>query len=107
VVTRRLWLDAAAAGYARQALRFPGLRVLLRVDCQTSSPDGEPRVETRYFASSLDPARVTPGRLLELVRGHWQVEIPQSDCPQSDNLCVAGRAGYHRRGGLARAGLVA
>jgi predicted transposase YbfD/YdcC len=41
------------------------------------------------------------------VRGHWGIEIPQSDCPRSDNLCVAGRAGYHHRGGLARAGLMA
>ena len=73
-MTRRLWLDVAAADYARQALDFPGLRVLLRVDCETRPPGGEPTVETRYFASSLDPERVTPGRFLDLVRGHWQVE---------------------------------
>jgi hypothetical protein len=30
--------------------------------------------ETRYFASSLDPAAVTPADLLGLVRGHWGVE---------------------------------
>ncbi|HXL20042.1 MAG TPA: hypothetical protein VN961_21200 [Streptosporangiaceae bacterium] len=47
-------------------------------------------------------------------RGHdwprpvWRgPEIPQSDDPRSDNLCVAGRAGYHCRGGPARAGLMA
>ena len=60
---RRLWFDSATVGYAREALKFPGLRVLLRVDR-----------ETRCFASSLDPAHVGPHRLLNLVRGRWQVE---------------------------------
>jgi hypothetical protein len=107
VVTRRLWCDAATADYAREALSFPGLRVLARVDCETRRHDGSTTRESRYFAASLDPARVTPARLLELVRGHWEVEIPRSDDPRSDNLCVAGRAGYDRRGGPACAGLVA
>jgi predicted transposase YbfD/YdcC len=74
VVTRRLWLDVATADYARQALNFPGLRVLLRVDCETRSAEGVVTAESRYFASSLDPARVLASRLLDLVRGHWQVE---------------------------------
>jgi len=74
VVVRRIWCDAATADYARGALSFPGLRLLARVDCQTAPRRGEPTVETRYFACSLDPARVTPARLLALVRGHWQVE---------------------------------
>lgn len=74
MVTRRIWCDAATADYAREALSFPGLRVLARVDCETRRPDGSTARETRYFASSLDPARVTPARLLELVRGHWEVE---------------------------------
>jgi hypothetical protein len=34
-------------------------------------------------------------------------EKPQSDDPQSDHLCIARRAGYDRRRGLACAGLVA
>lgn len=73
-MTRRLWLDAAAADHARQALDFPGLRVLLRVDCETRSADGGMTAESRYFASSLDPARVPASRLLGLVRGHRQIE---------------------------------
>ena len=40
------------------------------------------------------------------IRSHWGIEIPQSEDPRSDNLCVAGRPGYHRRGGPARAGRV-
>ena len=74
MVTRRLWCDASAADYARETLSFPGLRVLARVDCEARRPDGATTRETRYFAASLDPARVTPARLLELVRGHWEVE---------------------------------
>lgn len=74
MVTRRLWCDAATADYAREALSFPGLRLMVRVDSETRRRDGRTTTETRYFATSLGPARVTPGRLLELVRGHWEVE---------------------------------
>ena len=35
---------------------------------------GEERVEVVYGVTSLRPERATPGRLLELVRGHWQME---------------------------------
>jgi predicted transposase YbfD/YdcC len=61
-------------------------------------------VEVRYYLSTLP---VDVKLFARAVRGHWSVEIPQPDYPRSDNLCVAGRAGYHRRGGFARAGLVA
>jgi hypothetical protein len=74
VVVRRIWCDAATADYARGALSFPGLRLLARVDSETRRRDGGPTTETRYFACSLDPARVSPARLLGLVRGHWEVE---------------------------------
>jgi hypothetical protein len=61
-------------------------------------------VETRYYLSSLP----NDAKLLnDAVRSHWGVENPQSDDPQSDNLCVAGRADYHCCGGSARAGLMA
>lgn len=71
---RRLWVDAEAAAYAGRALDFPGLRALLRVDREVRARGREPVVDTRYFATSLDPAAVPPARLLELVRGHWRVE---------------------------------
>ena len=48
--------------------------MLARVDCETRRHDGTTAQETRYFAASLDPVRATPTRLLELVRGHWEVE---------------------------------
>lgn len=69
-----MWCDAATADYAREALSFPGLRVLFRVDAETRPAGGGATVETRYFATSLDPGRGSPGRLLDLARGHWQVE---------------------------------
>jgi hypothetical protein len=74
VVVRRIWVDASTADYAREVLNFPGLRAVLRVDCATSPPGGAAATETRYFATSLDPARVPAAALLRLVRGHWQVE---------------------------------
>jgi hypothetical protein len=73
-VTRRLWWDRATADYARAALSFPGLRLLLRVDSETRGGGAAPTTETRYFATALDPGRVTPDELLRAVRGHWQVE---------------------------------
>jgi hypothetical protein len=73
VVTRRLWVDAASADYAREKLSFPGLRILLRVGSETRG-GGEAKTETRYFATALDPGQVTPKGLLGAVRNHWQVE---------------------------------
>jgi hypothetical protein len=35
---------------------------------------GAERVEVVYGATSLRPARVTPGQVLALVRGHWPIE---------------------------------
>ncbi len=74
MVTRRLWLDLETADYAREHLSFPGLRMVLRVDSETRGGGAAAAGETRYFATSLDPEAVTPARLLELVRGHWQIE---------------------------------
>lgn len=73
-MTRRLWCDTATADYARERLSFPGLRIVLRVDSVVQAAGADPSVETRYFASSLDPHRTTPDQLLALVRGHWAVE---------------------------------
>jgi len=66
--------------------------------------NGIPGSEIRYYIGSVAG---TAEEYLQGVRGHWGIEIPQSDDPRSDNLCIAGRAGYHRRGGPARAGLMA
>lgn len=67
----------------------------------------EVEVELVLGITSLTREQAGAGELLSLTRGHWGIEMPRSEHPRSDNLCVAGRAGYHRRGGPARAGLVA
>ena len=46
----------------------------MRVDRQTREADGKMSCETRYFATSLDPAVASAAGLLQLVRGHWSVE---------------------------------
>jgi len=63
-------------------------------------------IEVVFGVTSLARQQAGPRRLLELIRAHWGIENPQSDGPRSANLCVAGRAGYHRRGGPVRAGLM-
>jgi hypothetical protein len=73
-VTRRLWVDTESADYAREALNYPGLRSLARVDCEVRKAGAVLSAETRYFACGLDPARVEVWELLKLIRGHWCVE---------------------------------
>ena len=46
----------------------------MRVDRQTREPDGTGTTQTRYFATSLDPAGVSAAGLLRLIRGHGSVE---------------------------------
>jgi predicted transposase YbfD/YdcC len=55
-------------------LNFSGLRLLARVDSETKSAGQVVARETRYFACSLGPGRISAGGLLKLIRGHWQVE---------------------------------
>lgn len=46
----------------------------MRVDRETKTPGRAGTVQTRYFATSLDPATVSAAELLRLIRGHWCVE---------------------------------
>ena len=55
-------------------MKFPGLRVVARVDRHTRAADGTRTCETRYFATSLNPDAVSAAQLLRLIRGHWSVE---------------------------------
>lgn len=73
-MTRRLWVDTEAADYAREALSYPGLRILARVDCEARKGGQRTSAETRYFACSMDPQRVEVWQLLKRIRGHWGVE---------------------------------
>jgi len=64
---------------------------------------GERTDTAHYFITSH---RGTAAELAGLIRRHWGIEFPQSEDPRGDNLSAAGRPGYHRRGGSARAGRV-
>ena len=46
----------------------------MRVDRQTRSRGKTVTVQSRYFATSLNPARVSAAGLLRLIRGHWCAE---------------------------------
>ena len=104
--TKALDRQVGTADYVRQRCDFPGVRMVFRLDYEVRERGQQVSLETRYGLTSLSPEQVSPKQLMGWVRGHWGVEIPQSDDPRSDNLCVAGRAGYHRRGGPARVGRV-
>ena len=58
----------------RDATRFPGIELILRVESVIRGKDGVTRTETRYFITSLRGDETSPERLLRLVRGHWSVE---------------------------------
>ena len=71
-----MWLNLDDAQYICERLDFPDCRIVLRVDREIRAPDGKILfAESRYFATSLDPASVTSSRLQSYVRDHWQVEI--------------------------------
>jgi predicted transposase YbfD/YdcC len=65
---RRLWASAALTGY----LDWPGVAQVGKVERRVTQ-QGTRTSQTRYFVTSLAPAW-GPARLLELKRGHWQIE---------------------------------
>ena len=90
-----------------EGLRDAGLWKGLTAICMVLSHrvvEGDESIEVRYSIGSLVG---TAAEYLNAIRGPWGIENPRSDDPRSDNLCIAGRAGYHRRGGPARAGRMA
>jgi predicted transposase YbfD/YdcC len=68
---RRLTTSQALAGYSA----WPGIAQVFELERSVISPKtGEARSETIYGVTSLSSHQATPARLLELVRGHWQIE---------------------------------
>ncbi len=65
---RRLWASAALTGY----LDWPGVGQVGKVE-RVVEQHGSAVTQIRYFITSL-PAAVPAGRLLQLKRGHWQIE---------------------------------
>jgi predicted transposase YbfD/YdcC len=71
IETRNLTTSEALVGYSD----WPGLAQVFEVGRHVITKKTETeRVEMVYGVTSLSPERATPGRVLELVRGHWAIE---------------------------------
>jgi predicted transposase YbfD/YdcC len=68
---RNITTSEALVGYSD----WPGLAQVFEVGRHVLiQKTGQERAEVVYGVTSLPPERATPERLLELVRGHWQIE---------------------------------
>jgi predicted transposase YbfD/YdcC len=68
---RNITTSEALVGYSD----WPGLAQVFELGRHVIIPKtGKERAEVVYGVTSLGPQRATPGRLLELVRGQWQIE---------------------------------
>jgi len=68
---RNITTSEALVGYSD----WPGLAQVFELGRHVMIQNtGEERVEVVYGVTSLRPERATPGHLLALVRGHWQIE---------------------------------
>lgn len=71
IETRNLTTSEALVGYSD----WPGMAQVFEVGRHViTKKTGKERVEVVYGVTSLSPDRAGPGRLLELVRGHWHIE---------------------------------
>jgi predicted transposase YbfD/YdcC len=71
IETRNLTTSEALVGYSD----WPGLAQVFEVGRHViTKKTGTERVEVVYGVTSLSSERATPGRVLELVRGHWAIE---------------------------------
>jgi predicted transposase YbfD/YdcC len=68
---RNVTTSEALVGYSH----WPGLAQVFEVGRHVIiQKTGQERVEVVYGVTSLNPERATPGRVLDLVRGHWHIE---------------------------------
>lgn len=68
---RNITTSAALVGYND----WPGLAQVFEIGRHViTKKTGEERSEVVYGVTSLRPERVSPGQLLEFVRGHWHIE---------------------------------
>jgi predicted transposase YbfD/YdcC len=88
-----------------EVLEKQGTEQVIRVE-RVRAVAGTTTRSVDYDLTSLDGLRAGAFDLLAWIRAHWAIENPQPDCWRSDNLCVAGRAGYHHPGGPVRVGRV-
>jgi predicted transposase YbfD/YdcC len=68
---RNITTSEALVGYST----WPGLAQVFEVGRHVIiQKTGQERTEVVYGVTSLTPERATPGRVLDLVRGHWHIE---------------------------------
>jgi len=67
---RHITTSEALVGYSD----WPGLAQVFELGRHITQNTTKERVEVVYGVTSLNPERATPERLLELIRGHWQIE---------------------------------
>ena len=67
---RNITTSEALVGYSD----WPGLAQVFELGVRHHPKNGQGTGEVVYGVTSLRPERATPGRLLELVRGHWHIE---------------------------------
>ncbi len=68
---RNITTSEALVGYST----WPGLAQVFELGRHvTIQKTGQERVEVVYGVTSLSSERATPGRVLDLVRGHWSIE---------------------------------
>ena len=67
-------MEGEEVAHIREAVDFPGIEMILRVDFEVSVAGVTMSRETRHLITSLGADEVSPRRLMELVRGHWSVE---------------------------------
>jgi predicted transposase YbfD/YdcC len=67
-------VEGEEVAHIREAVGFPGIEMILRVDLEVSVAGVTTGRETRHLITSLGADEVSPKRLMEMVRGHWSVE---------------------------------
>jgi hypothetical protein len=67
-------VEGEEVAHIREAVGFPGIEMILRVELEVSVAGSITSRETRHLITSLGADEVSPKRLMELVRGHWSVE---------------------------------
>lgn len=67
-------MEGEEVAHIREAVDFPGIEMILRIDLEVSVAGVTTSQETRHLITSLGAEEVSPERLLRLVRGHWSVE---------------------------------
>jgi predicted transposase YbfD/YdcC len=71
IAQRNITTSEALVGYSD----WPGLAQVFELGRHIITQNTtKERVEVVYGVTSLNPERATPERLLELIRGHWQIE---------------------------------